>query len=90
MLAPLDLSRLFEQHPVLETPRLILRELTPADAADMFEYHREPECVRYMPIAPSQSVADTEGWIKRIAVDYRAKLGINFGIELKAEKKVIG
>lgn len=37
----------FDTFPTLETPRLILREFNPGDAADLFSYKSDPEVQNY-------------------------------------------
>ncbi len=69
----------------IETARLILRPLTPADAADVFEWVGDPLVNRYMPYALYTSVAEAEAWIRRIEPE-----DCEFGFELAATGKVIG
>jgi len=44
---------------ILETNRLILRHLEPADLAALFALYQDPEVVRYIPDAP-QTLAETK------------------------------
>lgn len=89
-LEPLDLSRFFEQHPVLETERLILRPITMDDAEATFEYAKDPESSRFMPWETHRSMADTIAYLETIPKNYAAKERINFAITLKPELKFIG
>ena len=66
----------------IETARLILRPLTPADAADVFEWVGDPLVNRYMPYALYTSVAEAEAWIRRIEPE-----DCEFGFELAATGK---
>jgi len=89
-LVPLDLSRFFEQHPTLETERLLLRPHTEADANDLFEAFRDPETVRYGPHEPAESIRDAEAMIEIVAKNFELQKAIRFGFELKSENKIIG
>lgn len=76
--------------PILETPRLILREICDKDAKDMFEYAK----LSYIgPVAgwePHSSVSYTKDVIKAFnRKKYYGQLGV-FAVILKSENKMIG
>jgi [ribosomal protein S5]-alanine N-acetyltransferase len=76
--------------PILETTRLILRELTEEDAPDMLTYLSNKQVVQHMGLLPFQTVQDARdeiGWYKEI---WEEGSGIRWGITLKDEGKVIG
>jgi [ribosomal protein S5]-alanine N-acetyltransferase len=89
-LPPLDLSRFFDVHPILETERIILRQLTLSDLEDVFENDREPEFVRYTPHVPAKSISDTEAYLRRIAKTFSDREVLTFGFERKSDKKIMG
>jgi ribosomal-protein-alanine N-acetyltransferase len=89
-IAPLDLSSFFDVHPILETERIILRQLTLSDLADVFENDREPEFVRYTPHVPAKSILDTEAYLGRIAKTFSDREVLTFGFERKSDKKIMG
>lgn len=75
----------------LETPRLILREVTPDDFDDIHEYATDPEVIRYMNWGPNtrrvtRSVLN--GWIK----DQRRwpRRIVNMAAHHKADDRMIG
>ncbi len=89
-IALLDLSPFFDMHPVLETERIILRQLTLSDLDDVFENDREPEFVRYTPHLPAKFISDAEAYLQRIAKTFSNREVLTFGFERKSDKKIMG
>nr|WP_262271054.1 GNAT family N-acetyltransferase [Microvirga sp. HBU65207] len=52
---------------ILSTPRLILREITPADLPDLHRIYGDRECMQFYP-AP-KSYPETEAWFQELAFD---------------------
>jgi ribosomal-protein-alanine N-acetyltransferase len=76
--------------PVIETERLILRELSLDDVDDIFGYASIPEVSTFLLWYPHKSKQDSIDFIN-FAKDMFAKdISIIWGIELKEEKKLIG
>src|SRR5947209_7876080 len=88
-IAPLDLSRFFETHPIIETERLLLRPRTITDKEDIFEYASDPNVTKYMIWEAHKSIQDTIDFLERSA-DPVKRDSIGFAIELKSEGKMIG
>lgn len=79
-----------KEFPVIETERLILREVTTEDDRDMLEYLSDQDVVKPMGLEPFQTesdVWDEINWYKSI---YNEGTGIRWGITLKDSGKVIG
>ncbi|MCL6571180.1 MAG: GNAT family N-acetyltransferase [Bacillus sp. (in: Bacteria)] len=79
-----------DKFPIIETNRLILREVTFEDATDMLNYLSDKEVVKPMGLDPCQTVKDVLdeiNWYKSI---YHEGTGIRWGITLKDSGKVIG
>jgi ribosomal-protein-alanine N-acetyltransferase len=75
----------------LETDRLILREVRPADENDIQEYAADPEVVRFTnwgPNTPEMTRAVLANWLKEQEQWPRADMSV--GIELKREHRLIG
>ena len=87
---PLDLSRFFEQHPVLETERLILRPITVADAEDVFAYGSDPEVTKYMIFPTHTSLADSIKWLESVPWEFSHRWRMTFAITRKDDGKFIG
>ncbi|KGA98392.1 alanine acetyltransferase [Alkalihalobacillus alcalophilus ATCC 27647 = CGMCC 1.3604] len=76
--------------PVLETERLILREVVESDAKDLLSYLSKEEVVKHMGLTPFKTIDDALeeiGWYHSILEN---KSGMRWGITLKEEGKVIG
>ncbi|MEH7009464.1 GNAT family protein [Neobacillus niacini] len=79
-----------KEFPVIETKRLILREVTSEDAVQMFSYLSNKDVVKHMGLEPFQTVEDVYdeiGWYQSI---YDEGTGIRWGITLKDSDNVIG
>ncbi len=81
----------YPQMPIIETKSYLLRPVTINDAEDMFEYYRQPDVVKYLPMNFHKSVSDTRKFIKSFFIDnYRkGKIG-HFAVVDKSNNKVIG
>jgi len=55
---------------ILETPRLKLREITPADAPELYALNLDPEVIQYTGDPPFESVEATETFFRNYP-DYR-------------------
>ena len=89
-LSPLDLSRFFEQHPVLETERLLLRPVTLDDKDAIFDYASDPEVTKYMLFNTHTSIADVMAFYDWLKTSWENRERIEFGMELKLAKELIG
>ena len=81
---------LFTPFPVLETERLVLRQLTLADTADMFVMRSDPEVMKYIPRPLAVTLDDAAAVIKMINGFIETGEKINWGITEKTTGKVIG
>jgi ribosomal-protein-alanine N-acetyltransferase len=80
----------FQVFPLLETERLLLRQLVEADAPALFEYFRDPEYTQFVSFDMHTSVDQTRGFITLMSNMYQQKDSIRWGIELKESKHLIG
>lgn len=80
----------FKEFPILETERLILRELTKNDVQDLFNLRSNPKVMHYIdrPLADSLDVINE--LIDKIAANYNANDGILWVISLKEDPKLLG
>ena len=76
--------------PIIETKRLILRQVTTEDATDMFDYLSDQDVVKPMGLDPFQTVKDVWDEIRWYTSIYEEGTGIRWGITLKDSGKVIG
>ncbi|MDX1908315.1 MAG: GNAT family N-acetyltransferase [Bacteroidia bacterium] len=80
----------FTPFPVLSTPRLVLREITEADAPEMLMLRSDPELMQYIHRPPATGLEDVLVYIRRIIADVQAHDGITWGITLRDSPGVIG
>jgi RimJ/RimL family protein N-acetyltransferase len=80
----------FETFPVLETERLILREITPADAEDLFRIYADPQVMRYWGSPPLRSIDEARAKIQLISDAFREREGIRWAITRKGCDRLIG
>lgn len=80
----------FSPFPVLETERLLLRQITHDDAEDVFIMRSDPEVMKYIPRPIAKSIEDANGVIKMMHEFWERDEKINWGIALKETNKIIG
>jgi [ribosomal protein S5]-alanine N-acetyltransferase len=81
----------FSPFPQLVTERLLLREITPDDTAQLFRLRTDAVVLIYLDRAPLQSPAEAELLINKISSDTAQNEGITWAVALKSEPdKLIG
>ncbi len=75
---------------IIETERLILREMRPSDAPALFEMDHNPNVHRYLGNEPVQSIDEVYGYIESIRNQYQANGIGRFSVVLKETGEVIG
>lgn len=76
--------------PVIETDRLILRQITKDDAEDILRYLSDTDVMKHYGLEPFKSIdeaLDEISWYRSIL---EKKTGIRWGITLKGQDRVIG
>lgn len=76
--------------PMLQTERLVLREVQAKDAKDMFTYLSDKEVMKYFGLAPFQTITEVIAEISWYQSILQKGTGIRWGITLKGEDKMIG
>lgn len=76
--------------PILHTKRLLLRQLTYADAADLLAHFSDEEVTKYYDLAQFHSLQDAECLIRYWNNAYKQHRAIRWAIILKRHSKVIG
>ena len=80
----------FDPFPVLETPRLVLRQIVDADAEALFRISSDPEVMRYYGRAPEQSIDETMQRIEKITASIREFTSIRWALTLRESGELIG
>ncbi|EZP76902.1 N-acetyltransferase [Parageobacillus genomosp. 1] len=76
--------------PILETERLLLREIVKEDAQGIFDCFSNSDVTRYYGLDPLTSIEQAEELVESFAKNYKEKRGIRWGIEIKGKKGIIG
>lgn len=81
---------LMNKFPIIETERLILKEVTPEDANDMYKYLSDKDVVKHMGLEPYESPNDVLSEIRWYKSILEEGTGIRWGITQKNIGVVIG
>lgn len=76
--------------PILETERLILRELTKEDAKGIYACFSNEKVTRYYGQDTLDDIEQAEKFVDFFSKSYSEKRGIRWGIERKETKGIIG
>jgi [ribosomal protein S5]-alanine N-acetyltransferase len=76
--------------PRLETERLVLREIVPADAEDLFRIFSDEETMRYWSCRPYTSVDQARRLIASLAEAAITGAGIHWAITLRGDERLVG
>jgi ribosomal-protein-alanine N-acetyltransferase len=80
----------FGTFPILETERLLLRQITLDDAEDIFEYAVDPEMAKYVSWDPHTSIEDSIHFIHAMIKKYERICLSDWGIVYKENNKFMG
>lgn len=80
----------FNQFPVLETDRLLLKQILLDDAKDLFIILSDDEVARYEYFYPLKSIEEVEKFIKRYDNEFNEEEEITWGMYLKDSNRLIG
>lgn len=76
--------------PVIESARLVVRRVDPADLPDLLHTNRDAEVTRFLPYAAWQSAADGQAWFERMAGIQATGTAHQFVVVHKGSGEVIG
>jgi [ribosomal protein S5]-alanine N-acetyltransferase len=79
-----------EKYPVIETERLVLRQITRDDAEDIFKYLSDENVMKYYGLEPFKSTDEALKEIEWYQSTFEENSGIRWGITIKGQGKVIG
>ncbi len=83
-------SDMFTAFPVIETPRLILRQIQPEDAEALFATFSDEDVMEFYGDLPHKSVEDSRELIRMQHEWYARRQGIRWGITRRGDDTVIG
>ncbi len=80
----------FTPFPIIKTERLVLDRLTDKDVQEVFELRSNPETMKYIPRPLVKNHEDALEHIRMIDEKIESNIGINWGIRLKDNPKLLG
>jgi ribosomal-protein-alanine N-acetyltransferase len=86
----LDLTDAFAAFPVLQTERLVLRAVTPADTDAMYRIMSDPRVVHFFGTAPMESPEKAAERIARIEASFAEQEGIRWAITRRGSDELLG
>ncbi len=86
----MDGEKYFEEFPVLETKRLILRPVNTNDGKDLLKYYSDDEVTQYMNINSIEKEEQAKVFIDDFLERYEKKEMIPWAITFKGEERLIG
>src|SRR6185369_4096381 len=86
----MTLTSSWQIFPKLETERLVLREIVPTDARDLFRIFSDEETMRYWSCRPFTSVDQASSLIESMTKQVQDGTGIHWAISLRGDGRLIG
>ncbi len=80
----------FSPFPIIETDRLILDRISEKDVNEVFELRSNPETMKYIPRPLVKNYEDALEHINMINEKIENNTGINWGVRLKGNPKLLG
>jgi [ribosomal protein S5]-alanine N-acetyltransferase len=80
----------FTHFPVIETERLILREMSPDDVNALLRHFGNAEVVRFIDMQPIRTLEQANEWLRWMGGFFAARDGLRWGITLKHDRTFIG
>jgi ribosomal-protein-alanine N-acetyltransferase len=87
---PRDAFDTFKTFPRIETSRLVLREIKPSDAKDLFSFMSDEETLKNNLMIPHSKIAETYKLIETLKKQYKKKRELRWGTTLKGSDIIIG
>lgn len=75
----MKLGEIFDNNPVFETDRLILRKLELTDAADYFLLASDPKVTAHTTWSRHETLEDSIGFLERVNERVRYETGLSLG-----------
>jgi ribosomal-protein-alanine N-acetyltransferase len=87
---PKDAFDTFKTFPQLETRRLVLREVKPSEAKDLFRFMSDEDTVKQNLTHPHTKIAETDKLIKTLTKQYNKKRELRWGVTIRGSNTLIG
>jgi len=83
-------ENVFNKFPIIETEKLLLREISLNDAVDIFEIYSNEEAMKYFGKNTYKELKEAELIAERCIKAFKDKEGIRWGITFKNSDELIG
>jgi ribosomal-protein-alanine N-acetyltransferase len=80
----------FQHFPTLETTRLQLRQLSPADVDALYRIYSDPQVTEYYDLPTFRGKAEAAAVVRRAIERFRRREALRWGITLREANEVIG
>ena len=80
----------FDYFPVLETPRLILRRITEADAADLFAVFSDDAVTEHYDLYTFEELEEAYDLVEYFDESYQVERQVRWGIERREDGRLLG
>lgn len=80
----------FDTFPIIETPRLILRQVKVSDVDSIFQLRNDTQTVEFTARPPFESKKEALDLIEKMLAAYANSDGLSWAITIKGEDKMIG
>lgn len=82
--------KLFKHIPTLKTERLTLRKMKVTDAADMYEYSKDPNVTKYLLWESHADISQSLEYLRFLQDKYRAGNFYDWAIVFRENNKMVG
>jgi ribosomal-protein-alanine N-acetyltransferase len=86
----MQINKVFDSFPVLETERFILREFVLDDADDVYNYMSDREVLEFYDVEPYTNIDQAKEELKFEIESFKNKRRLRWGIARKEDNKIIG
>lgn len=80
----------WNDYPMLNTDRLVLREILLSDAKDIYSIYSDPKTAEFDSFVPIKAIGEARDMICSYRRDFEAKKQIRWGIAGKSDNRLIG
>ncbi|WGX74975.1 GNAT family N-acetyltransferase [Paraclostridium bifermentans] len=84
------MSEIVNKFPIIETDRLMLRELETTDINDLFDILSSERVTKYYGKYPMKNLSEADDLILKFYKSFKDQKSIRWGIELKETNRIIG
>jgi ribosomal-protein-alanine N-acetyltransferase len=88
--AMVDLNLALAEFPVLETERLVLRQVTAGDTEAIFRMMADPRVTRYLGMAPFTTLDEATRRVQMFESEFQSRSGLAWAVTQRADGQFMG